>query len=543
MPRAAALSLLVFVLVSPARAAVAPPQEQWLVVTAPAFRDAVEPLCQARRNQGMRVVVLPATDVLTRRDLKAGEAGKLRDRVRALCRAHPGPSFVLLVGAIESVHEDRVVPPLRGVCGRMKGQPTDSGYGGPGAGRAPTVAVGRFPARTFAEAECMVARTLAFEQAQTRPDATGWKRRLTVLAGIPAYNPVIDRLIENMAMSRFGKVHPAWTGRAIYTNPLSRFCLPDRLLRTRALAYLRDGQAFTLYLGHSSAAGLYGGPSVAFLDRDDWARAVLPHGGGVFVSYGCNACQLKGAARPAFLGLAHQENEGYGVAAIRNPHGPAAVIGSQGICFATMVQLAADGLFRAAFRDRLPSRLGTAWLAQMDGIARGKIDFLSYRMLDAVDGDPRIPQVMQRQEHLEMFVLLGDPALRLPQVAHGIRLSARRSVQAGKILAVRGTLPKGLESARVEVRLERPVAVAPPGLVPVPRQPGSARDRVLLANHERANRAILDSRSVTASNGEFQVELAVPDDLPATRAILRVYACTKTEEAMTVQRIEVKKGR
>ena len=34
-------------------------------------------------------------------------------------------------------------------------------------------------------------------------------------------------------------------------------------------------------------------------------------------------------------------------------------------------------------------------------------------MLDAVDGDGNIPQATQRLEHLEMFTLLGDPALKL----------------------------------------------------------------------------------------------------------------------------------
>jgi hypothetical protein len=519
MPRTGLALLLVVAVVLPAGAAVAPPQEQWIVVAAPAFREAVEPLCQARRLQGMRVVVVP----------REGDAARVRDRVHALCKAHPGASFVLLAGAVESEHEDRVVAPLTGTVGRMKGQPCDLGYGCPGDGRLPTVAVGRFPARTRSEVQSMVARTLAFEHAQAAPG--DWKRRLTVLAGIPAYNAVVDRLIESLAMSRFGRLHPSWTGRAIYTNPLSRFCVPDLLLRTQALAYLRQGQLFTLYLGHSNAEGLYGGPNVSFLEREDWSKALLPHGGGVFITYGCNGCQLKG-----------KDGEGYGVAALRNPHGPAAVLGSHGICWASMVQLAADGLFRAAFQGQMPQRLGTLWLAQMEGVARGRIDFFSYRMLDMVDGDPNTPQATQRQEHLEMFVLLGDPALRLPGLAGGIALETPRVVRSGETLTVRGTLPARLGSARVVVSLERSLAAAPPGLCAVPREPGEARDRVLLANHERANRFVLASKEVTASRERFEAALDVPADLPATRVVLRVRAFTKSDEALAVQQIEVTRG-
>ena len=97
-----------------------------------------------------------------------------------------------------------------------------------------------------------------------------------------------------------------------------------------------------------------------------------------------------------------------------------------------MVQLAADGLFESTFAARdergdkpggaLPERLAGSWLAIKQGLARGKIDDLTYRMLDAVDGDAHIPQATQRLEHLEMFVLLGDPALRLPVVSQDVEL-------------------------------------------------------------------------------------------------------------------------
>src|SRR5262249_26387110 len=153
--------------------------------------------------------------------------------------------------------------------------------------------------------------------------------------------------------------------------------------------------------------------------------------------------------------------------AMRNPDGPAAVVGSHGICFAAMVNLAADGLFNRAFKNRMPARLAPAWLAALQGVAKGPIDWLSYRALDAVDGDPRVPQPAQRQEHLEMFVLLGDPALRLPRTDE-IRLDVTKSVSIGQKLKVRGELPTGMRTASVKVSLERLPARVPAGLVAVP---------------------------------------------------------------------------
>ncbi|MGH7172081.1 MAG: C25 family cysteine peptidase, partial [Gemmataceae bacterium] len=508
----------------------APEAGQWIVVTAPAFRKAVEPLCEQRKKQGLHVVVVQTSDVLRREDIRAGRAEKLRKHINKLCSDHKGPSYVLLVGAIESGRlaepEKKVLPALAGTIGRMKGQPSDNGYGCLDDGRLPAVPVGRFPARTEEEARGMVAKTLEFERA-TRPAL--WRRRLIILAGIPAYNPLVDRMVESVAMARFARLSPIWTGRAIYSNPQSRFCVPDDLLHQRALRYVQDGEAFTLYLGHSNAEGLYGGRA-RYLDRGDWSRMHIEHGKGVFLTFGCNGCQLKG-----------EQGEGYGVAAMRNANGPVAVAGSHGICFAAMVQLAADGLFASTFAKAPPQRLGESWLAIKNGVARGKIDALTFRLLDAVDGDKTIPQATQRQEHLEMFLLLGDPALRLPRMPADVEISAVNTVSPGKKLTVSGKVPSRLAGARLRITLERTVNSVPEDLAAMPKAPAEARDRVMLANHERANRFVLTTSESTVKDGRFQATLDVPANLPWRSLILRAYAANEHAEGMTVRILEVKK--
>src|SRR5262249_46368022 len=154
--------------------------------------------------------------------------------------------------------------------------------------------------------------------------------------------------------------------------------------RERSLDLVRQGQALTLYLGHSDARGFYAGRA-HFLEREDWATLEMPSGG-VFVSFGCLGCQLSG-----------RDGEGYGGAAVRNPKGPAAVLGAHGICYAAMVELAADGLFEGLFAGKVPPRLGDVWLAVQKGIARGRIDPATYLLLDTVDGDARVPQAVQRR--------------------------------------------------------------------------------------------------------------------------------------------------
>ncbi len=504
---------------SPAPAA-DPAAPQWVVVVAPAFRDAVRPLADHRRGEGFQVVQLLTTDVLSADEIRGGDGRKLRDRVNRLCRDHKGPSYVLLVGAVEPVRPEdavrTVVPALDGGVGRMKGQPSDNGYGCPDDGRQPTVAVGRLPARTEPEAIRMVRKTLSYES-DDRP--AEWRHRLTVLAGVPAYNPLVDRLVETMAFARFDKLDPSWTGRAIYSNPSSRFCVPDDLLHDQARKYVEGGQAWTLYLGHSNAGGLWGG-GARYLDRDDWATLKIAHGPGVLATFGCNGCQLRG-----------DSGEGYGVAAVRNPDGPVAVIGSHGICFAAMVQLATDGLFKSTFAAKQPERLGESWLAVKAGVAKGDIDDLTFALLDAVDGDRTISQATQRLEHLEMFTRLGDPALKLAATPAELTLKTDEAAAAGATVVIHGTAPARLNGGRVQITAERPVGSEPADLETPPKELGPERDRALMRNHERANRFAVAEAEAMVKDGRFEAKLELPARLPWERLNVHAYAATETQEA------------
>ncbi len=524
--------LLLWCVVAPSqvRADEKAPPPQWIVVTAPAFRTAIESLCEYRKAEGMKVVVIPTTDVLSKDEILASDGRKLAERLRAILKQAKGPCYVLLVGCVEKGNlqeaEQKIVPPLRGSISRMKDQPTDNPYGCLDDSRLPTVAVGRLPARTEAEAKQMVRKILTFER-DNQPGE--WRQRLTVLAGVPAFNPVVDRMVESMALSRFAKLDPLWTGKAIYHNPSSRFCVPDDALRDKAKEYVEAGQLLTLYFGHSWAGGLYA-PKTKFLDRKDWAELTIPRGAGIFSTFGCYGCQLCGP-----------DGEGYGVAAIRNPAGPVAVTGSHGICFAAMCQLAADGLCEGIGAGAPVERLGQAYLKLKQGIAHGKMDALTFKLLDAVDGDSKIPQETQRQEHLEMFLLLGDPALKLPRIAESVRLQTTGEMAPGATITVRGEMGEKFNGGKVRVTLERPLTSDPPEMSPLPPESGADRNRIMLANHQRANRFDVQTVTATVEQGKFEAKLPLPEKLPWSKLLLRAYVTSEKEEALGVLAVDVPK--
>ena len=508
-------------------------KDQWIAITAPALKPVIAPLCEHRRREGLHVVVIDASTLAGANESREQWAEAMRDTVQQRCRAWKGRSYVLIAGAIaEEVGpaDGCRLPALAGTVSRMTGQPTDNGYGCLDDTLMPTVAVGRFPARTPEEARDMVAKTLAWE-ADLRPGR--WKRDLTLLAGAPSFNPAVDQMVEKLALSGFDRLDPGWSVRAIYRNPNSPFCLPDNDLRDRATAYLEARQALTVYLGHSGADGFWYRWSmiddqmgwVPLFGRDEWSQIEIKRVAGVFATFGCHGTQLSG-----------EEGEGYGVYAMRNRHGPVAVIGSHGACDAAMSLLFSEGLLR-----KLPAlsdnpRLGEVWLAIKEHLATGWINPLVYYVLDRVDGDPDTPQAVRRREHLEMFLLLGDPAIRFPSLPAKMTLRIEGAASPEAVLQVTGRVPEELVGATGRLTLERPITSTPNTLQPVPSNTDNAAyDRVLKANHEASNRFDLVEADVRVEGREFAAELELPPTLPWPKLIVRVYLATTRSEGMAVR--------
>src|SRR5262249_20166197 len=97
--------------------------------------------------------------------------------------------------------------------------------------------------------------------------------------------------------------------------------------------------------------------------------------------------------------------------------------------------------------------------------------------------------------------------------------------------------PARLAGAKVRLTLERTVNSEPADLQPLPADEGiggKARDRVILANHERANQFVLASAEAGAREGKVEAELDVPAKRPGRKLVLRAYAVTEREEGLAV---------
>ena len=136
-----------------------------------------------------------------------------------------------------------------------------------------------------------------------------------------------------------------------------------------------------------------------------------------------------------------------------------------------------------------------------------------------------------------MWMLLGDPALRLLIPPLDISLEVAGPVAAGRKITVNGVLPGRLVGATVRVSIERPLASVPVDLENLPAESPdnrSARERAAVDNHERANNVVLATAEARLNGNRFTCPVELPPRLPWSHVVIRAYAATKNESALGV---------
>ncbi len=507
---------------------------QWILATAPAFHEPLKPLIDRRRADGLKVMVVDTTNVLSAAQIRAGNGAALQAYLEPLVRNYDGPSYVLLAGAIaakDSPNPEQVVlPALSGMTARMKGRPTDYGYGVVSESGLPRASVGRFPARKPGQMTALVRKTLAFERQSPSAETAN---RLLVVQGNPGGGMFAEIFVRQTTSPRLKLVDPSWTMRMISHLNGSAFYLPTDALHERASAFLEEGELFAFYLGHSMSAGLTSGPT-NFLSAADWANVNMRRGQGIFFTCGCFACQWD-QERNQGASSDLPKGEAYGIAAFLNPSGPVAVIGATGESYAAPGLWAIDGLLRCFSRSPFPSRLGDYWRAAQDGLAHDELDDLTFKLFDMSDGtSAKVPMAVQRQEHLEMWTLLGDPALRLPIAQGSIHVNPVGPIVPGQTVRIHGELPERLNNATVRVALERTFGSRPADLVDmrtIPQDDVPAREEAMITNQARANHTLLVEAETKAQGRGFECVLDVPPELPWPLLVVRAFATAGTEAA------------
>ncbi|MBI2825798.1 MAG: hypothetical protein HYX69_14020 [Planctomycetia bacterium] len=469
-----------------------------VVVCPDALRPALAPWLVLRERQGHGCVVVPA-----------GSAEQIRARIRGA--AGKSLRFVLLVG--DAAPEPFGRPGATGVpthytaskvVSRFGGSATiagDNWYADLDDDQLPDVAIGRLTADTPPQLGRIVAKVLAYERGLTPGN---WLRRINLVAGLGGFGQLADAAIEATAKRLLSDgIPPAYATTVTYGSWRSPYCPDPRLFHAAALARFNEGCLFWVYMGHGRER---------VVDR---VRAP----DGTHHIFDVNDCgQLHCAAAPPIAlllccsaGAFDERDDCLAEEMVAADQGPVATIAGSRVTMPYGTSVLGAEMLRVHFQERagtlgellLQAKRATMLRARDDTSSRA-IDSLA-AILNPASND----LAAERQEHVELFNLLGDPLLRLPRAADA-KVIAPASVRAGSVLAVAGTSPiDGRAAIELVVRRDR-LTFRPPERGRYETSDSARRE--FQETYERANDARLASCETATAGRQFEARLEVPRD-------------------------------
>ncbi|MCS7282609.1 MAG: C25 family cysteine peptidase [Anaerolineae bacterium] len=354
----------------------------YLIIAHPAFADALGPLINLRRSQGLTVAVASVLGVYDAYgDGRPDPEAVRRFIADAYTTWNPRPTFVLLVGdgsydpkRYRPESPPTFVPPyLADVDPTLGETAADNRYACvDGNDTLPDLLLGRLPVKTADEARAVVRKIVDYE---TNPLPGGWNASVLLVADDQDWAGNFPALSDAVA---------AWV-----TAPFTvtrRYCLgndPGRddcdaeapALHAALLGDWNQGAFLVQYFGHAS--------------WQQWVRERVFHLDDLPSLRNSRRYPVL-AEMTCFTGMFHRPEPTLDEALVTLPDaGAVAAWGPTGLSLATGHRRLADGLFRAVFSDTVAT-VGEATLAGKLNLAAGGL------YLDLLD----------------TYVLLGDPALR-----------------------------------------------------------------------------------------------------------------------------------
>ncbi|MEN1681345.1 MAG: C25 family cysteine peptidase [Planctomycetota bacterium] len=511
----------------------APPSqaEQHAVVVCPAeWQPLLGEWLALRRTPWRRVTVLAPADT-----------AEAMASVLVKAAGNPPPRWIVLIGDCPA---DGPADPARNCPTWTRPAPCGQKWGGqaelvtdhpytrlwPNAGH---VAIARLPVDSPEELQSYLARVVAYER---RSVARHEDHRLTVVASPGRFSPLVDRIIESTAASMLAGLTPPECGLHLtYADWRSVYCpFPPlatdavrRGLQTRSLAWL--------YLGHGR--------------RDELDRLRTPLGSAVLLDRRSTTL-LRGVEAPTLAALVACDAGAFdgpddclAEDLIRQPGGPLAALASSRVCMpygnSVLGLELLDELFRggatigecvAAAKHRITSAAepeqdtssSTAVLRKtLERIAAGFVAEESARQ-------------QERQEHVELYNLLGDPMLTIRR-PEAIELAVAKLAADGRSIRIEGASPLA-GRCRVSVRPPRGSVALRSGREEL-RLDSDSRDR-FNKTYAAANRLAISEGEVDTPAGVFAIDLPIAE---AVEGPLVAVAVVAGENGLAAGSIEVER--
>lgn len=490
---------------------------QEVIVATRATLPGARRLAEHRSRKGVPAVAVAQADLFDWFVGGTPAAEMVVPFLRELAKAGTEPRFVLLAGdaarndvegaSWESIPTTYARTKYNGATAadRLFTLPQGKQTGGP--------AIGRLPFRTAAEMDAYVDRVIAWET-KSRPDPT--RRMLRFVTSEGRFGAVADRLIENLFANILAKsIPPAYETEVTYASANSPFCWPPREFNAKVVGDLNAGSLYFTYVGHGWADGF----DTLRVGKDRYP---------ILLSRDVPQVEVRGTP-PAMFVIActtaqfdDPDHDSVGELLLRRPHGPLAYFGATRICHPFFNSLAgihlAENLLLGSDR-----RLGERIRDAVDEVVEPKKDdgraLIEAAEAMATGGREDFGRLYR--EGQAMYVLLGDPALKVPLPAEDLSVDAKPT-EKGLTVTVKGPFLDGTE---IRVSVETPRNAAVEGLEPLGGSPSDPKVAdVMKANHRKANDKALWRGVVKAADGVATAEAPIPEAWRGKRVHAKAWA-------------------
>ncbi len=335
-----------------------------VIITHRDFREAVEPLANLRRSQGLNLAIVDVEDVYDEFSYGAHTPLAVKNFLNSAAgNWSRAPQFVLLVGDSTWDPRDYLKKgtndfvPTKLIDTQFMETGSDDWLADFSGAGLPAMAIGRLPARTVAEINLMVSKIMSYEQ----------ERELN--APLRGAVMVADSGFEQQSAEASALLPAGITVQSINRSQVGN----DDLMRGQVVDALNQGPMIVNYFGHGSVTVWTG---AGLLDSTLASGLTNANAPSIYVMMTC----LNGYATDANI-------DSLGEAVLKAPNGGGVAVWASSGFTEPMAQFVLDREFYRLLFNGQPIRLGEA--------ARGAKTVVS-------DLDVR-----------RTWVLLGDPAMRI----------------------------------------------------------------------------------------------------------------------------------
>ncbi len=503
------------------------------------FRAALQPWLDYRRAQGYDIVVAEP----------AGTSREISEQIKNQSTRSRLKNVVLIGDAPErGVRQrdpqgpsSRLTPTcfVKGEINESLGESTpiatDAPFADLDGDGSPDLCVGRISVDNPAELTTFVNKTIRYE---TELDHGLWRRRINLVAGVGDFGPVADKLIENATRACLvGRVPGGFDTCMTYGSWRSPyFPSPERFQET-CLTRLNEGCLFWVYIGHGSPRACdsvrHQGKYFPILRTRDCDELNAAAGSPVALFFCC------------YTGAYDQPNDCLAEEMLRKENGPVAAIASSRISLPYSLALFGRGLIEEYFHGD-GQTLGEL-------VRRAKVRLKSHQPIvpesgelpDDATPEERLTAVIdsaaalispsgdrldaEREEHIALLNLLGDPLLRVTRSRSADVELPKTKLAPGERLSVKVVSPIA-GKGRIELTCRRGSTKEP---LPARKLEDLSQKQFarLHAEYEKAIDAVWSRTDSDIRQGNNVIELEVPRE---TRGPLQVRVFVEGKEGHAI---------